>query len=62
MKRCIPRRVYSWPRKRAFRVSWGGLFLTIRLFPFRGWEAIACGRLGPPVEFIWLRDREEWEE
>lgn len=54
MKRCPVRKRYSWPKKNEFRVSWGGLFLTLRLLPFRGWQAIAFGRIGPPVVYRWM--------
>lgn len=53
MKRCPRRRMYSWPRKTFFRVSWGGFLLTIRLYPFRGWEAVSLLRRGPPEEYLW---------
>jgi len=62
MKRCIRRRVFCWPRKEPFRVSWGGFFLTIRLFPYRGWQPIAFGRIGPPELYLWEANATEGSE
>jgi len=40
-------------RKELHQVRWGGFCLTIRLFPFRGWQPIALDRMFPVKAQVW---------